>query len=184
MKRYNMDDLLKKVKDELIINQKTPEMWNEIYNEIHEQKSIISTISEFVNNYRYQVSFAVTFAILIFISFTIFKPFDSEKMISISEAAKLADKIDKDVFKAQKIYEQVISEMEQNCTVTELTTKNDLAQAFFDKLYLLDQVIVLCKSSLEDNPYNSEIHKQLFYAYNEKIKVYKEIQNLNIGSLS
>ena len=173
-----MEDILNDAKIEMDFTQKAPDIWDGIFQEINEEK-LWNFQSFFQMLFEYKLQIAVGFAVVfILTSFTI-NQLNPHGLISISKAEKLANKIDKDVFEAQKKYENVIAEMEQNCGLSELTTENDLAQAYFDKLHLLDQMIMVCKSSLDDNPYNPQIHKQLFFAYNEKIKVYKDLQIIN-----
>lgn len=182
MKKYKMDDILKNAKSEWNNSQQTPDMWKSIHQEINSGKvGAGQKILGFVLEYK--MTFATGFALLvILVAITITQ--NPSKLITAYEAEKLANEIDRDVYKAQKIYENVIAEMEKNCPISELTTENNLAQAYFDKIRLLDQVIFLCKSSLEENPYNPTIHKQLFFAYNEKINVYKELQTLSEKELS
>jgi len=178
-----MEDILNSSKIEIQSGEKTPDMWNDIVKEIKEDKpGIIESTLQWIFDYKlhFAVGFAVVFIVL---SFSI-SQWNTRGLISISKAEKLANKIDKDVYEAQKAYEKVIDKLEENCRFSELTTENDLAQAYFDKLHLLDQMIMVCKSSLEGNPYNSTIHQQLIFAYNEKIKVYKELNGLNEGELS
>ena len=173
-----MEDILNNAKIEMKSVQQTPDMWNEIHSEITKDKQTVFALI-FERLFEHKLIYATAFAVVfLFISFTI-SEIQNHGLISISKAEKLANKIDEEVFDAQKKYEDVIAKMEENCSITELTSENNLAQAYFDKLYLLDQMILVCKSSLENNPYNSQIHKQLFFAYNEKINVYKELQILN-----
>ena len=182
MKRYKMDDILKNAKNEWNSDSQTPDMWDAIHKNIQsDPTSIFQRIWEYL--FEYKMVSATGFAVVIVLLAVTFT-YNPSPLISARKAEKLANKIDNDVYKAQKIYENVIAEMEINCTLDELTTDNMLAQAYFDKLHLLDQVIDLCKTSLEDNPYNPTIHKQLFFAYNEKIKVYKDLQNLSEKEIS
>ncbi|MBN2281422.1 MAG: hypothetical protein JXQ65_12650 [Candidatus Marinimicrobia bacterium] len=183
MKTYKMEDILKNAKIEIESTPKTPNMWKEVFKEIDTEtpqprKKFFHTLFE------YKIQAAIGFAIVFLTMIMILDRINPHHLISVSRAEKLANNIDKKVFEAQKQYEEVIAEMEAHCPVSELTSQNDLAQAYFDKLHLLDQMILICKSSLEDNPYNSQIHRQLFFAYNEKIKVYKEMQNLKEREIS
>jgi hypothetical protein len=177
-----MDDILKNSKNEMNSIPQTPDMWKKIQKNIQSEKqNILQQIWDFIFDHKMVI--ATGFACIIII-LTISFFHNPTRLISATEAEKLANKIDDDVYKAQQLYEHVIAEMELNCTLSELTTDNSLAQAYFDKIHLLDQVIDLCKSSLEKNPYSPAIHKQLFFAYNEKINVYKALGTLNEKELS
>jgi hypothetical protein len=173
-----MEEILNSARSEMNAAPQTPRMWPQIQREISkDKKNIFDLFPEIFSHYK--LTTAMGFAIVVIVlSVTIFS-LTSPRLISVSKAEKLANNIDEQVYEAQKIYESVIAEMEQKCKFSELTTDNDLAQAYFDKLHLLDQMILVCKSSLKDNPYNPVIHKQIIFAYNQKIKVYKELQNLD-----
>ena len=178
-----MDEILKNAKNEMNSSIETPDMWQSIHQEIKEDKMSFFDIilNKIMGN---KMIFATGIAVVLLVVVVVINQQNFDGMISAKEAEKLANNIDKNVYKAQNMYEKVIAEMEDNCSISELTSDNSLAQAYFDKLALLDQMILVCKSSLESNPYNPEIHKQLFYAYNEKIKVYKELQNLDERKIS
>lgn len=180
MKKNKYEDILQNAKAEIDREVKSPEMWSAISSQIESNKNpIINFLRNFWRNRKFELSLATSFIIVLIIAGSLFFNNTEQKLISVQAAEEMAEDIDKDIYKAQKIYENVIAKLEQNCTVSEIESKNALAQAYFDKLHTLDQLILECKTALQENPYNPAIHKKLFFAYNEKIEVYNKLENLN-----
>jgi len=179
------DDFLNQAKDEFN-NIQTPDMWENIENAIAPPIKVkhnwLYNIEEFLFTFRFQLS-TVTVCLCIVIVGLLVNT-NNMKMISMAEAGKFASEIDKDVFKAQKIYENAIDKMAMNFASMDLKENSELVRLQLDKLQTLDELIVECKHYLEENPYYPEIHKQLFYAYQEKIKIYKFLESQTERSIS
>jgi hypothetical protein len=180
MKKNKYEDILQNAKEEMDREVNSPEMWPAISSQIESNNNpIVNVLRNLWNNRKYTLSLVTGFLIILIIAGSLFFNNREQELISVQHAEEMAEDIDKDIYKAQKIYENVLARLEKNCTVSEIESKDALAQAYFDKLHTLDQLILDCKTALQENPYNPAIHKNLFFAYNEKIEVYNKLENLN-----
>jgi len=125
------------------------------------------------------LQYALSLGIIIGSVFLIVSQQSNATLLTGNEASMLANEIDAKVFESQRLYEEVLNQLDQQMSTELIESDNEVIELYLEKIRTLDILIAQCKYDLEENPYNPNIHRTLFYAYNEKLINMKAVIDIN-----
>ncbi|MBC8344974.1 MAG: hypothetical protein ISR82_07155 [Candidatus Marinimicrobia bacterium] len=176
------DHWLKEAKKEGSSLEPSYSVWHKIQNEIKTEQIKKPWWDRALDMVAPKPKYQVAFAAFTMIIVTVIMVMNREpelRLISDNEAAMLATEIDRKVFESQRLYEEVLAALEKQVEMEIPEEAHEVFELYKEKVKMLDTLIAECKLNLQENPYNPNIHKSLFYAYSEKLTNLKTMLALN-----
>jgi|GEM_PF-2249757 len=181
-KDKKFDGWLAEAKNESSDLSPSDDVWRHIQREVQHQPHQETWLNRLMDSLRpgprLQFAFVGT-AMAVLIVLVIFNQKTVPEFISENDAAILASELDQKVLESQKLYEEVIAELEKQVKIEIPDDAHEVFVLYQEKIQMLDEMIAECKESLQENPYSPAIHKSLFYAYTEKLTNLKTMLELN-----
>ena len=157
------------------------QVWFEIQKEINSSESESNWLERILKLLagKPRLQNGLAYGAVIISVFLIISQQSTANLLTRNEASILANEIDAKVFESQRLYEEVLYQLEQQMTAEIQDRKNEIINLYLEKIHTLDILIAECKQDLQENPYNPSIHSTLFYAYNEKLINMKAVLDIN-----